>query len=250
MRIRRLVEEVDEQHREAMRTIVDDLGEVHFGAGTRASRRRFMRTLGLGGAVAVGAAVVPMTAMAGAAGALGGQDEGGEESGGGESDLPAGDLAIVEFAQGVEFAAVAAYELAVSQQLLSAQETELARTFGRHHAEHGTALGTLAGQASDELDRSPNQALVDAVAPQLQAAAAAPDLLQVLFTVEQGAAATYLTALGALESPTAAGPAASIVPIEAQHATALGTVLDLPIEEWMPAFQPTAGAFDPAEYAG
>jgi hypothetical protein len=230
-----------------MRTIVDDLGEMHFGEATRATRRRFVRTLGLGGAVAVGAAMVPVGAVAGAAGALGGQDTGG---GAGESELPAGDLAIVEFAQGVEFAAVAAYEVAVGRGLLSPTETELARTFGRHHAEHGTALGTLAGQPTDELDRSPNQSLVDAVAPQLQAAPTAADLLQVLFTVEEGAAATYLTALGALESPTAAGPAASIVPIEAQHATALGTVLNLPIDEWMPAFQPTAGAFDPAQYAG
>jgi hypothetical protein len=245
MRIRRLVEEVDEQHREAMRTIVDDLGEVHFGTAHRDSRRRFMRNLGLGGAVAVGTAVVPMTAMAGAVGALGGQEAGGDAP-----ELPAGDLAVVEFAQGVEFAAVAAYEVAVNRQLLSADETELARTFGRHHGQHGAALGTLAGQSEDELDRSPNQALVDAVAPQLQAAATAADLLQVLYTVEEGAAATYQTALGELESPEAAGPAASIAPVEAQHAAALGAVLGLPIGEWMPAFQPTTGAFDPAEFAG
>ncbi len=245
MRIRRLVDEVDEQHREAMRTIADDLGEAHFGDGLRDSRRRFMRDLGLGGAVAVGTAVVPMTALAGAAGALGGQGASSDAP-----DLPAGDLAIVEFAQGVEFAAVAAYDVAVGRQLMSATETELARTFGRHHLQHGNALGALAGQSEDELDRAPNQALVDAVAPQLEAAGSAPELLQVLFDVEQGAAATYLTALGALESPLSAGPAASIAPIEAQHATAIGTILDLPVEEWMPAFQPTAGAFDPAQYAG
>lgn len=245
MRIRRLVEEVDEAHREAMRTIVDDLGELHFGDARRDSRRRFMRNLGLGGAVAVGTTVVPMTAMAGAAGALARQDGGGDAP-----ELPAGDLAIVEFAQGVEYAAVAAYEVAVSRQLMSADETELARTFGRHHGQHGAALGTLAGQSEDELDRSPNQALVDAVAPQLQSAATAADLLQVLYTVEEGAAATYQTALGALESHEAAGPAASIAPVEAQHAAALGSVLGLPTEEWMPAFQPTNGAFDPADYPG
>ena len=38
MRIRRLVEQVDEQHREAMRTIEDDLGELHFGARSAESR--------------------------------------------------------------------------------------------------------------------------------------------------------------------------------------------------------------------
>lgn len=242
MKIRRLVEEAEERHREAMRSIVDDLGEVHFGDGLRASRRRFVRNLGLGGAVIVGGAALPMSALAGTAAAQGTTAE--------PPELGTGDRTVVEFAQGLEFAAAAAYTLAVGSKLLDSQQAELCAAFGRHHTEHGSALGQLAGQATDELDTEPNAAVVAAVAPQLQAATTPEAVLRVLFDVEEGAAATYLAALGQLEDVAAAGPAASILPVEAQHATALGALLDLPPAEYLPAFQTQAGAFDPAAYAG
>jgi len=242
MNIRRLVEEAEERHREAMRSIVDDLGEVHFGETLRSSRRRFVRNLGLGGVIVVGGTALPMGVLAGLAAAQGTTTE--------PPELSSGDRTIVEFAQGLEFAAAAAYRLAVDSKLLDSQQANLCATFGRHHDEHGTALGQLAGQASDELDTTPNAAVVAAVAPQLQAAETPEAVLRVLYDVEEGAAATYLAALGQLEAVAAAGPAASILPVEAQHATALGTLLDLPPAEYLPAFQTQAAAFDPAEYAG
>jgi hypothetical protein len=52
------------------------------------------------------------------------------------------------------------------------------------------------------------------------------------------------------ESTEAAGPAASILPVESQHATAIGSMLELPVDDWMPPFQTTVGAFDPSAYAG
>jgi len=39
------------------------------------------------------------------------------------------------------------------------------------------------------------------------------------------------------------------VGIEAQHAVVWGQTLDLPTADWMPAFQSSAGAFDPTTYA-
>lgn len=245
MRIRRLVADVDDQHREAMRTIEDDLGELHFGARApevEASRRRFVRNLGLGGAVAIGAAAVPTVALATAAGAQ-------TSSGSTKVELPASDLAIVDFAVGLELAAEAAYGVAVGTKLFDSSQDELARTFGRHHHEHAVALATLAGRDAETVG-SANAKIVDALSPRLQGAGTADGLLQVLFDVEQGAAATYLEALGNLTSRDASGPAGTILPIESQHATAIGSMLDLPIEQWMPAFQTTAGAFDPNRYSG
>lgn len=243
MRIRRLVEQIDEQHREAMRTIEEDLGELHLGARSpevSASRRRFVRNLGLGGAVAVGAAAVPVAVLAPSARA---------QTSSGEVEIPAGDLVIVEFARGLELAAEAAYGVAVDTSLLDPETTELARTFGRQHHEHAMALNTLAGGDAEDVG-DPNAAVVAALAPQIEAAPTAAAVLQVLFDVEQGAAATYAEALGVLESQATAGPAASILPIESQHAVAIGSLLELPVDQWMPAFQTTEGAFDPATYAG
>jgi hypothetical protein len=243
MRIRRLVQQIDEQHRDAMRTIDDDLGELHLGARTpavAASRRRFVRNLGVGGAVALGAAAVPVAILAPSAGAQSGADD---------IEVPANDLVILEFAVGLELAAEAAYGVAVETLLLEPVMAEMARTFGRHHHEHALALATLAGRDEEELGE-PNAALVDALAPRIEASQTEAEVLLVLFEIEQGAAATYAEALGVLESQATAGPAASILPIESQHATAIGSALELPVEDWMPPFQTTEGAFDPATYAG
>ena len=68
-RLRRLAAEVDDEHREAMRTIHDDLGAAVFGADdqARASRRRFLQGLGLGGTVlTVGATSIALASAAGA----------------------------------------------------------------------------------------------------------------------------------------------------------------------------------------
>lgn len=244
MRIRRLVAEIDEQHREAMRTIADDLGERHLGARTpevEASRRRFVRNLGLGGVAAVGAASVPTLLLASPAAA--------QSSGSSDPELPEGDLAIVEFAVGLELAAEAAYTAALATKLFDSEQAELARTFGRHHHEHAVALATLAGRDAETVG-SPNQAIVDQLTPEIASATDATSEFQVLFGVEQGAAATYLQALGELESRSASGPAGTILPVEGQHATAIGSLIGLPVDEWMPPFQTTSGAFDPARYAG
>jgi hypothetical protein len=246
MRIRRLVAEIDEQHRDAMRTITDDLGERHFGARTpqvEAGRRRFVRNLGLGTAATVGVAAVGAPALLLAAPAAA------QSSSDSEEEIPETDLAIVGYAVGLELAAETAYGAAVETRLLDSPQAEMARTFGRHHHEHAVALATLAGRDADTVG-FPNPTIVGELAPQITGAGDANAVFQVLFAVEQGAAATYLQALGDLESRDVAAPAASILPIEGQHATAIGAMLELPVDEWMPPFQNTSGAFDPAQYAG
>ncbi|MCD9622418.1 ferritin-like domain-containing protein [Rhabdothermincola salaria] len=253
MRIRRLVDEVDDQHRDAMRTIGDDLAAVHLDDSDPdlvASRRRFVRNLGAG-AVAFGAVGISGLALAQAASAAedsgsgAGSSSDGEEDG---ADLPAADIELVSFAQGIELAAVAAYGLAVDTNLLDPMAVETCRTFARHHREHATALGSLLPSADVVAD--PNGAVVDAVVPQIEGAGDQDALLQVMYGVEEGAAATYLLALGSLQSWLAAGPAATILPIESQHAVVLGQMLELPESDWMPAFGTTEAAFNPADFAG
>jgi hypothetical protein len=252
MRIRRLVDEVDEQHREGMRTIGEDLARLHLETGDQelvASRRRFVRNLGLG-TVAFGAVAVSGTALAQGASAAeaGGGGGGGGASGGGDApELVEGDRQLVLFAQGLELAAAQAYVVAVETNLLDAQTTEYARTFERHHRDHAQALGALAGE-EDQSGIQPNAAVLAALGPQIQGAADERALFQVLYGVEEGAAATYLRALGIVESWLVAGPVATILPIESQHAVVWGRLAELPESDWMPAFGTTEAAFDPAAY--
>jgi hypothetical protein len=259
MRIRRLVEHADEQHREAMRSIADDLAETHFGVSDERvaeSRRRFVRQLGLGGAVALGAVAVPVAALTSRAAAqtndtmVDADDTAGADDG---SSIPRADLDIVEFAESLELSAQAAYEVAGGSPLLSPAEVELCATFGRHHGEHAAALGTLLADAGvrDAAESGvPIGPLVFSLSPQIQGAADASEVLTVMLSIEEGAAATYLSAIGTLESESVAAPAASIMPIEAQHAAVLGELLELAPDEWLPTLQSTDGAFDPADYAG
>lgn len=292
--LRRRTAQVDEQHRAAMETIIEDLAEAHAGGepATAASRRRFLQRASTGAAIAIGSAVVPIGAMAAAAQTGDGADPdapGGVEpapTDGGETIAPGGaeataaevtrvagsgctaepvqmsaeDLQVVRFAESVERAAVAAYQLAIDgRRLTDSAVLESARTFQRHHEEHAEALYCLAGdeppaegeEAEEGADQrmAPNGTLVDAVAPQVQGATTQDAVVELLYGLEEGAAATYLFALGVLDERDVAGAAALILPVEGQHAVVWGQALGRPIQEWMPAFQTDAGALDPAEYA-
>lgn len=240
MRIRRLVDEVDEQHREGMRTIHDDMHTLHLAeadAALMASRRGFVRNLGVG-AVAFGAVTVSGIALAQGAAAQAAEAK--------APELAEADLTLVKFAQGLELAAAAAYGVAVDTKLLDSSAAETARMFGRHHTDHAGALGGLIPK--DQQVTSPNAAVVAAVVPQLDAATDQNGVLSVMYGVEEGAAATYLRALGVVDSWLVAGPAATILPIESQHAVVLGQLTGKPESEWMPAFGTTDAAFDPARY--
>jgi hypothetical protein len=92
---------------------------------------------------------------------------------------------------------------------------EVARMFAGHHQDHAKALGTLAG--SDAPD-APNAKLVAELTPKISAATTQVAAAQVLYDLEDGAAATYAYALGVLEAWDVAGAASTIMPVEAQHA--------------------------------
>jgi hypothetical protein len=227
MRIRPLAEEADEHH--------------HEPTPAAASRRRFMRDVGLGGAAALGAATVPVAILSSPSSA--------QSGGSTDVELSQSDTTFVEFAIGVELAVELAYTEALDKELLEPEATELARSFGNHHHEHALTLATLAGRDEENIG-FPDPAILGQYSPRIAAATTGDDLLTVLYEIEQSMAATYADALGTLESADAAGPAGSILPVESQHATAIGSSLGLPTEDWMPPFQTTDGAFTPATDAG
>ena len=156
--------------------------------------------------------------------------------------MSASDSQIVVFAESVERAAVAAYGLARENVNLGPAAMETARIFASHHTDHAEALRCLVAGT----EQPANAALVAALAPQITAASSEDAIIAILRQIEAGAAATYLSALGSLETPKVAGAASTILPVEAQHDVVWSQYLGLPIVEFMPAFQPTDGAFSAA----
>jgi len=227
-----MVRAVDETHRSGMSTMPADLVELHHGEGARMmgeERLRVARGIGLGGAaVAIGAAMVPLSQLFQPAFAQ------------------SGDAGIAAFAQSVELAAVAAYQAAAaSGKVKTPAIATAATTFAGHHKEHAAAFGAAAGSAATG---KPNAKLLAALSPQL---AAAPDeraVVTLAYGLENSAAATYLFALGALMSEAALQLTASILPVEGQHAVVLGSVLGKPATEYVPSFQTTDTYVDPTKY--
>ena len=155
------------------------------------------------------------------------------------------DVAIAKFGESVELAAVEAYGAAAMTGKISAEVLPVAQMFAEHHAQHAGAFQGILGDAAG---RKANSTVLAEFGPKIAQAADQAALLDVAFTIEQAAAATYLFALGALQDPANAAAVATILPIEAQHAVVLGTVLGKDAEDYLPSFQSTDGALDPAKF--
>ena len=243
--LRQLTEHADHTHHEAMAAFRDEAGDAHLSEADPAqvaTRRNFVRNLGLGGAViAFGTVMVPVASLLDQAAA---QIPAPSTKG---ADVPAADLALLIFAQSLELTIVGAYQAIGANGKLQGQQLQTARTFALHHTQHAALLGSLIPK--DKVVSTPNAKVLALFTPQIDSAADANALMQVAFNMETGAASTYQLAMGSATNWQTAGVMATIEPIEAQHATVWGQTLDLPIDQWMPAFQNTAASLNPSTYA-
>jgi hypothetical protein len=200
--LRALAQDVDERHRDAMKTFGEDAATSHREIAN-AGRRRFLIGTGVGGAaLVVGGSLGPSRWLPFAA-AQGITDE---------------DLAA--FAQSIELAAVAAYGLAAAA--LSAATKPVGVLFQMHHQQHADAFGAV---AKTKAVKGPNQKLVTALTPALQAVKDEKGALELAFTLENQAAETYAFGLTVASGPAAIGGMATILPIESEHAAVLGAAL-------------------------
>lgn len=208
--LQQLANDVDDMHREGMRTFREEVAELHLGAARAVrSRRRLLRDAGLAGIggtlLATGGPIAPFARLL-PAGAQGGLT----------------DTQIAGYAQGVELAAVEAYKAAAG--VLSAATKPVGELFARHHQEHADAFGSVAG--SDRAS-GPNQKLLAAVKPQLDKITDEKGALSFARVLENQAAYTYAAALTLLQQAQFAAATATILPIESQHATVLSIALGL-----------------------
>jgi rubrerythrin len=253
--LRRLAAEVDEEHREAMRTATDDLGELFLGDAARATarnRRAFLRGAGLGGAtLTVGALSIALPQLVENAAA-----QTSSSTSAAATTVPAttttlppkkpqtDDIAILAFAQSVELAAVAVYGLA-APKITDSAVAAVAAAFAQHHLEHA---GALNGLVSKSAPGQANAALVAKFTKLVAAASSSDAVLKVAFDLENAAAATYEAALGKLIGTDGAALAASILPIESRHAVVLGQVLNLNLADYVPSVQDDGDALSSSSY--
>ena len=179
----------------------------------RPSRRRFLRDVGLSGAaLTIGSAVLPIDKLLAAAGAQ-------------EVVLTSADLAA--FAETLELAGASLYG-AMRGRLARPQAVSAITAFQKHHQDHANAIGPAAG---DKRVSKPNQLLLPTLTDQLNRAQGENAVLKVAYDFENALAATYLNIIDEITDAAALKLAASIMPVEAQHAVVLGGLISRPAKE-------------------
>jgi rubrerythrin len=206
--LQRMARDVDERHHDAMSTFQEQVREGHRTLRNR-GRRRFVVGAGAGGAALALGSVFGPSGLLSMASAQSMTDE---------------DLAA--FAQSLELAAVAAYEAAAPA--LSSATLPVAQLFLSHHQDHAAAFGAVAGSKAVD---GPNQALIEALTPALQAVSDEAGALELAFGLENQAAATYAFGLTAATGMDAIAGMATILPIESEHAAVLGFALGKSLED-------------------
>lgn len=215
-----MVADVDDLHHDAMRTFREETGELHLSA-SRSSRRRFLAgTAATGAALAIGPVFAPTHRLLSPAAAQG-----------------ISDVDVAVFAESVELAAVAAYQMAAG--VLSAGTRPVGELFAQHHQDHAEAFAALAGDAATG---EPNAALVTALTPTLEGIDSEQAALDFAFVLENQAAATYAFGLTVLTLPEAVKGTSTILPVESAHAGVLGAALGKELAGMFPT-----GAFIPAQ---
>ena len=157
-----------------------------------------------------------------------------------------GDAGLQAFAQSVELALVQAYtEAASAGTITSPAAVDATTTIVQHHQEHARALGEAAGSRATNV---PNRRLVNRFRAGLRAASAEAAALEALLGFENEAASTYMFVLGSLEATPALQLAASILPVESEHAVVLAGLAQRPPDQRFPSFETQDQAFRPDEF--
>ena len=211
-----------QETKDQMETEPTALGQITTAAF---SRRRFL----VGSGLAAGAVVVTAAC---------GSDDDDVSSGGsnttmGETaeDDGSGDLAVAEFAAGLEVLAVGTYKAALDAATANKlgavppAVAEFVTTAMAHHEEHLAAWNKVLTGAGKTAVSTPNAQLKPVVDAEFGKAKTIGDAAKLARTLEETAAATYLSAIPTLKSKDAVRLAASIQATDAKHVAILNFVL-------------------------
>ena len=242
-------------------TLTRDLDELHNDVGMpamhaaigrwteeiRTSRRGFL----IGAGAVVGGAV--LAACGSSSSPTPTTTPAGSGSGSGSAKLT-GDLAVAALAAGLENLAVAAYGdvlTAAGAGKLGTVPPAVATfvtTVKGQHTQHAQAWNSAIVAAGHPAVTGPDQALVPTVDKAFTKVTDVAGAARLALTLEDIAAATYQSAISAVTATSSIKVAASIQPVEMQHAAILHFVLgQYPVPD---AFAPLTGARTLADYRG
>ncbi|MGQ0521698.1 MAG: ferritin-like domain-containing protein [Actinomycetota bacterium] len=192
------------------------------------SRRRFLVGTGL----AAGLAVVAAACGDDDDDTAGGTDTSSSmEDGASSGDEAGGDVAVAEFAAGLEVLAVGTYKAALDAATagklgaVPPAVAEFVQTAMAHHEEHLAAWNKVVTGAGGTAVSTPNAQLKPVVDAEFGKAKTIVDAAKLARTLEETAAATYLSAIPNLKSKDAVKLAASIQATDAKHVAILNFVL-------------------------
>ena len=252
--------DLDEMHHASMpalRDAVDELKQLHADvraqagglSNTLANRRQFL----LGSGVVLGG--LALAACSSSSKSSSPTTSPQTTATGGDSGKLTGDLAIVALAAGLENLAVGMYQAGIDAATagklgaVPPAVVTFAKTAQTHHKAHASAWNGVLKAAGERpvtgVDTTVKTGVVD---PAFAKVTDVSGLAKLALELEDVAAATYLGGIGAIESNAGIKTAASIQPVEMQHAAILNFVLgQYPVPD---AFAQTAGARSTSDMIG
>ncbi|HVF33269.1 MAG TPA: ferritin-like domain-containing protein [Acidimicrobiales bacterium] len=246
--IRRQAKDSQVEHDASMTTMSDVVGRL-FGGGTTESgvakadfvtgglnRRRFLQVGGLTVATAAVFAACGTDGTAGGGMAVEDQDQ--DQEGSGSSD---GDITILRTASSLEVLAVDVYQKAIDSGLVKTVAiADAAKLFQAQHREHAALFQGATKKAGGKEMTKPNPVVLQGLQGPLAALQDETGVVQLALMLEQAAAATYQSTVGAFTDPTLNQAVMSVGGVEARHVAVLSSVLAQPGAP--KAFQTTDGA--------
>lgn len=240
--LRSMTRDLDEAHRASLPAVRESLAE--FSENARTSRRGFLAASGLAvGALGLAACGRSGTASPASRGSSGGMPTGSP------SGLQ-GDLRVVALAAALENLAVGAYDAGIAAATagklgaVPPAVVTFATTARAHHRDHAAAWNGVLEAAGSRAITGVPLTIKPQIDQQLAAVKDVPGLAELALSLEDVAAATYLSGIGTISDRGGIKTAAAILPVETQHAAILTFVLGkYPVPK---TFRTTDGAVDPS----
>jgi hypothetical protein len=237
--LRSMTSDLADAHHESLPDLLASVGE--FGA----SRRAFLIGAGtlLGGVALAGSGIGSGLAGASTTSRLTGLAAGMPAA---KQQKLTGDLAIVALAASLENLAVATYQAGIDAATagklgaVPPAVVTFAQTAQSQHRDHAAAWNGVLTGADKKAITGVDLTVKKSVDKAFAGVQDVPGLAKLALDLEESAAATYLAAIGAVKSPAGIKTAATIQPVELQHAAILHFLLgEYPVPD---SFAQTTGA--------
>lgn len=161
-------------------------------------------------------------------------DSSGADGGGANGDRDAtrasdSDITILRTASSLEELAVAVYQTAIDSGLVTTMAVvDAAMLFQSQHGEHAALFEGATEDAGGEPFTEPNPAVMEQLQPAIDALSDETGVVQLAYDLENVAAQTYQSAVGAFSDASFNVATMSVGGVEARHAAVLAQVLGQP----------------------